>query len=68
MGQETAFLDAILLGLAMVLVIEGLAYGVFPDAAKRMMEKMRDVPSDVLRKGGVCALFFGVLCVWLLIG
>ncbi len=52
----------------MVLVIEGILYAAFPDAAKKMMAEMFTLPSSSLRKGGLLALFAGVLIVWLMRG
>ena len=61
------FGEAILLGLAMVLVIEGLGYALFPDGAKRMMDLVRQAPSETLRMTGLVALTVGVLGVWLIL-
>ena len=60
-------IEAIGLGLAMVLVIEGLGYALFPDGAKQMMAMILETPSETLRKLGIGALALGVLGVWLMV-
>ncbi|MGB8273730.1 MAG: DUF2065 domain-containing protein [Alphaproteobacteria bacterium] len=50
--------------LGLVLVIEGLLYAAAPDGMKRMMAQAHQIPSSVLRAGGLAAAFCGVLIVW----
>ena len=57
-----------LVGIGMVLVIEGLLYAAFPDSVRRMAEMARQIPDSTLRMGGVTALALGVLVVWLVRG
>ncbi len=52
--------------LALVLVIEGLMYAVFPDHLKRMMVMVLSVPAATLRLAGLAAAILGVGIVWLL--
>ena len=54
--------------LALVLVIEGLAYALFPSALKRMMSAATQVPDDALRVGGLVACAAGVVAIWLIRG
>jgi hypothetical protein len=58
----------LLVALGLVLVIEGLIYGAFPSAARRMLEAVREVPDSTLRGAGLTALALGVLIVWLVRG
>lgn len=51
--------------LGLVLVIEGLLYGGFPAAAKRLAFDVQSVPDNVLRTIGIIAMAAGVLVVWL---
>ena len=51
--------------LGLVLVVEGLAYGGFPGALKRMAQDVQNVPDSVLRVFGVIAMAAGVFIVWL---
>ena len=54
--------------LGLVLVLEGLLYALAPNAAKRLAEAVRDVPSETLRNGGIAAVVLGVVVVWLVRG
>jgi uncharacterized protein YjeT (DUF2065 family) len=52
--------------LALVLVIEGVLYALFPEGMKRMIAQMMMVPPSVLRMAGLAAAVTGVGVVWLL--
>jgi uncharacterized protein len=52
-------------GLALVLVIEGILYALFPDAMKRIAARAMAVPPHVLRAAGLIAAALGVAMVWL---
>ncbi|MBM3485233.1 MAG: DUF2065 domain-containing protein [Alphaproteobacteria bacterium] len=54
--------------LALVLVIEGVLYALFPDAMRRMMEAVLVQPAATLRMAGVFAVALGVGMVWVLRG
>jgi hypothetical protein len=58
----------LLTALALVLVIEGALYALFPAGMLRMMETARELPPPALRAGGLVAAVVGVLLVWLLRG
>lgn len=51
--------------VGLVLVLEGLIYGGFPGAAKRLARDMIEMPETVLRVAGIGAMAAGVLIVWL---
>lgn len=54
------------LGFAMMLVLEGLLYGAFPNQAKQIMQSIKEVDSDRLRWSGIGAACIGiVLLYWL---
>ena len=53
-------------GLALVLVIEGILYALFPDGMKRAAARVMPVPSQMLRAAGLLAATLGVAIVWLL--
>ena len=53
-------------GLALVLVIEGILYALFPEGMKQMAARAMTVPPQVLRAAGLLAASFGVVIVWLL--
>ena len=52
--------------LALVLVIEGVLYALFPEAMKKMVAQMLVVPAPVLRAAGLAAACLGVGFVWLM--
>jgi uncharacterized protein YjeT (DUF2065 family) len=51
--------------LALVLVIEGVLYALFPEAMKRLMAQMLSVPPTTLRMAGLAAACLGVALVYL---
>ncbi len=53
-----------LTALALALAIEGFAYALFPDAMKRMMTNVLEMPSSGLRTAGLVAAMIGVGLVW----
>jgi uncharacterized protein YjeT (DUF2065 family) len=58
----------LLTALALVLVIEGSLYALFPDAMQRMMARALELPASTLRYGGLVAAIAGVGLVWMLKG
>ncbi len=54
--------------LALVLVIEGALYALFPDAMKRAVLSIADLPASMLRNAGLVAAVVGVAIVWLIRG
>ena len=52
--------------LALVLVIEGILYALFPDGMKRVAARTILVPPQALRIAGLIAACFGVMLVWAL--
>lgn len=53
-------------GLALVLVIEGILYALFPDTMKRLAARAMRVPPHILRAAGLLTAAIGVAMVWLL--
>jgi hypothetical protein len=51
--------------LALVLVIEGILYALFPQAMKRAAARAMAVPPQVLRLAGLAVACLGVALVWL---
>jgi uncharacterized protein YjeT (DUF2065 family) len=51
--------------LALVLVIEGALYALFPEGMKRAAARALAVPSQTLRLAGLAAACAGVVLVWL---
>ena len=50
--------------LALVLVIEGVLYALFPEAMQRMMAQAIELPPSMLRNGGLVAAVLGFAVVW----
>ncbi len=61
-------LTDLLTALALILVIEGVIYSLFPDGMKRLMVQVQGLPAADLRAGGLIAATLGVGFVWLLRG
>lgn len=53
------------LAFGLVLFIEGLLYGLFPDGMKRMIEVVAEQPSSVLRTTGLAIAVLGLGIVWM---
>jgi uncharacterized protein len=52
--------------LALVLVIEGVLYALFPEGMRRVVVQMVTVPAPILRAVGLAAACVGVIVVWLI--
>ncbi len=50
---------------ALVLVIEGTLYALFPEGMKRAAARAARIPPQVLRLAGLAAAGAGVMLVWL---
>ena len=61
-----SFSTYILTAFALVFVIEGLIYAIFPDAVRRMMALAIEMPSERLRTFGFFMAVMGFCLVWLL--
>lgn len=61
-------MDDLLTALALVLVIEGGLYALFPTGMRRIMVQMQEIPESRLRAMGLVGAVVGVLGVWLLRG
>ena len=53
------------LALALVLVVEGLLYAIFPETMQRLMRQAMGLNPAVLRYGGLAMASLGVFAVWL---
>lgn len=58
----------LLTAVALVFVIEGALYALFPVGMRDMVARMMHVPDSTLRRCGLVAVAFGVLVVWLIRG
>ena len=57
MGQLLRWGSFLLIGFALVLLVEGLVYAVAPNLMKRLLTQMTVIPESTLRSGGVVAGF-----------
>lgn len=60
----TDFLDA----LGLVLVLEGVLYGLLPNLAKKLAGQVVSLPEPTLRMAGLASVAVGVGIVWLVRG
>lgn len=58
-------MDDFLVGIGLVLVIEGLLWAIAPRIVFRLLQVAVDTPEEKLRVGGAVAVAIGVLLVWL---
>lgn len=58
----------LLTALALVLVIEGALYALFPNAMRRVIAEALALPDNHMRTAGLVAAMAGVGLVWLLRG
>lgn len=61
-----SFSAYIVTAFALVLVIEGLFYALFPDQLRKMMALALSLPVSQLRLFGISAVCTGFLCLWLI--
>jgi hypothetical protein len=54
-----------LIGIGLVLVIEGLLWALAPKIAFRLLQAAVETPEERLRLGGAAAVAIGVVLVWL---
>jgi uncharacterized protein YjeT (DUF2065 family) len=59
------FLQALVMGLGMMLVLEGLIYAGFPLSLKRMASQLPQVSDGTLRIFGIIAMIIGIALIWL---
>lgn len=55
----------LLLGLGLVLVIEGVALALAPSRIEDVLEAIRNIPVDTRRMLGLGSVAVGVLLVWI---
>ena len=65
-GEGKPMLTKLLLGIGLVLVIEGSLYALFPSFLRRMMQQLETISDAQLRFGGLLALVAGVGLVWII--
>jgi uncharacterized protein len=58
-------MDDLLIGIGLVLVIEGLLWALAPRLGFRLLQAAVETPEGQLRLGGAIAVAVGVVLVWL---
>lgn len=58
----------LVVGLGLVLVIEGLLWALVPNLATRLLEAAATVPPNVLRIAGWSSVLVGLALVWAIRG
>jgi uncharacterized protein YjeT (DUF2065 family) len=58
----------LLVGLGLVLVIEGLLWSLWPGLGRKLLEAASQTPESTLRLAGAVAVAAGVVLVWLIRG
>ncbi len=61
-------MEDLLTALALVLVVEGALYALFPDGMRRMMAQLQSIPDQRLRIMGLVGVVVGLIGVWLMRG
>jgi uncharacterized protein YjeT (DUF2065 family) len=58
--------DELIVAIALILVIEGALYALFPTGMKWMAQQLQQIPAGSLRAAGLVAATAGVGIVWLM--
>jgi uncharacterized protein YjeT (DUF2065 family) len=58
----------LVVGLGLVLVIEGLLWALLPNLATRLLEAAASVPQNILRLAGWGSVLAGLALVWIIRG
>jgi uncharacterized protein len=58
----------LLIALALMLAMEGLAFAAFPGAMRRAMRDAAETPEGVLRWVGIASAIVGIVLVWAIRG
>ena len=58
--------DELIVAVALILVLEGGLYALFPDGMRKMALQIERVPASTLRTAGLLAATIGVGIIWLL--
>lgn len=57
--------DELIIAIALILVLEGGLYALFPDGMRKMALQIERVPASTLRSAGLLAATVGVGIIWL---
>ena len=62
----SSFTIYLLTSIALIFVIEGLFYTLFPDAVHRLMQTAINMPQQQLRLFGAIMVMTGTILIWIL--
>lgn len=65
-AQLGVWLSFGLIGVGLILVVEGLVYAIFPEGMRKLLVRMVDVPVSSLRSGGLVAAIAGLGILWVM--
>ena len=57
-------MSIVILGIGLVLVVEGLVFALAPSRLEDVLEALRNMPPETRRMIGLGALAVGVLLIW----
>jgi|TARA_B100000530_G_C15773120_1_gene414350 uncharacterized protein YjeT (DUF2065 family) len=57
--------DELIIAIALILVLEGGLYALFPNGMRRMALQLERIPVSSLRSAGLLAAIVGVGIIWL---
>jgi uncharacterized protein YjeT (DUF2065 family) len=66
--ERTGTMQDLLTGLALVLVVEGVLWALFPEGMREAAARAAAIDPARLRTGGIAFAALGVMCVWLIRG
>ncbi|MEM0898816.1 MAG: DUF2065 family protein [Pseudomonadota bacterium] len=58
----------LLTAIGLLLVLEGLLYGAFPNVGRKLGELLLTTPENTLRTSGLLCAFAGIVIVWMVRG
>ena len=61
LNQLISVFTWIVIGFALILIVEGLIYTLFPNAMKGLLTRMLDVPRGSMQMGGLAAVITGIV-------
>jgi len=63
-AQLGLWLSFALIGFGLILIVEGLVYAIAPEAMKKLLLRMVEVPASALPTGGLIAAVVGFALLW----
>ncbi|CRK74844.1 hypothetical protein NIG5292_00883 [Nereida ignava] len=66
MFVDLTLAQLLLLGLGLLLFVEGLVYALFPKIVEQLLEALRDMPLEARRLIGLLSMLSGLGLLWFL--